>query len=216
MIMKRAVIFGAGQTGRGFIAPILINNGFHITFLDHNQTLVKQLKDEGTYTIKYFGNTRNPVTITDYEAYAIQDETEAVTALSHADAIFTSVFASHVAELSEVLKKAVRASDHKLTIVCCENGVNARQPLLDAGIDAVISAGVILCTTIQPNSNRLELLCQDVNELPIDGGVEGMTLHIDGMPLEMRFNDLIERKIYTYNFISAIVSYLGWYLGYLE
>ena len=41
--MKKAVIIGAGQTGRGFIAPIVQENGYAITFLDKDHALVEQL-----------------------------------------------------------------------------------------------------------------------------------------------------------------------------
>ena len=42
--MKKAVIIGAGQTGRGFIAPIVQENGYAITFLDKDHALVEQLR----------------------------------------------------------------------------------------------------------------------------------------------------------------------------
>ena len=42
--MKKAVIIGAGQTGRGFIAPIVRENGYAITFLDKDRALVEQLR----------------------------------------------------------------------------------------------------------------------------------------------------------------------------
>ncbi len=34
------------------------------------------------------------------------------------------------------------------------------------------------------------------------------------MPLNNNFTSLIQRKIYTYNFISAVIAYLGWYKKY--
>ena len=43
--MKKAVIIGAGQTGRGFIAPIVRENGYAITFLDKDRALVDQLRN---------------------------------------------------------------------------------------------------------------------------------------------------------------------------
>ena len=44
--MKEAVLIGAGQTGRGFIAPILQTNAYHITFIDKNKELIDRLKAE--------------------------------------------------------------------------------------------------------------------------------------------------------------------------
>lgn len=93
--MKKAVIIGAGQTGRGFIAPIVQENGYAITFLDKDHALVEQLRKEKEYTVSYFGGKREPQHISGYSALTT-DEKEAVNALVEADVVFVSVFASHV------------------------------------------------------------------------------------------------------------------------
>lgn len=212
--MKKAVIIGAGQTGRGFIAPILDSNRYHLTFLDKDEALIRQLKEEKLYLVRYFGGKREERVIENYQAYSVEDPA-ALEELLEAELIFVSVFASHVAELTELFKKAAaKKKDGKLTIVCCENGVHVKKPLTDAGLDAVISEGIIFCTTLSPDRKKLDLISQDYPELPLDGGVEGFHAEIKGMPLEKDFSSLIQRKIYTYNFISAIVAYLGSYKGY--
>ena len=75
--MKKAVIIGAGQTGRGFIAPIVQENGYAITFLDKDHALVEQLRKEKEYTVSYFGGKREPQHISGYSALTT-DEKEAV------------------------------------------------------------------------------------------------------------------------------------------
>ena len=79
--MKKAVIIGAGQTGRGFIAPIVRENGYAVTFLDKDRALVEQLRKEKEYTVSYFGGKREPQIIRDYTAW-VTDEEEAVEALT--------------------------------------------------------------------------------------------------------------------------------------
>lgn len=212
--MKKAVIIGAGQTGRGFIAPILIENGYAITFLDKDEALISQMTDEKEYTIRYFGEKKEAKVVRNFKAYSTESP-EALSEICNADYVFVSVFASHIAELIELFRKASEEKkDGKLTIICCENGVNVKKPLVDAGIDAVISEGIIFCTTLKPKKDKLDLICQDYPEIPVDGKVQGLDLQIEGMPLEKDFPSLIQRKIYTYNFISAVVCYLGSYKGY--
>lgn len=212
--MKEAVLIGAGQTGRGFIAPILQANAYHITFIDKNKELIDQLNAEKSYTVHYFGDTKKPIHITGYDAYTTAEE-EAVEKLAHSDLITTSVFAGNIKELVGLLRAAAEQCDEKqLRIICCENGVHVKQPLVDANISNSISEGVIFCTTLQPEEKSLALISEDVAELPVDGSVKGMPPDLQGMPLEADFPSLIQRKIYTYNFMSAIVAYLGDYLQY--
>ena len=212
--MKEAVLIGAGQTGRGFIAPILQTNAYHITFIDKNKELIDRLNAEKSYTVHYFGDGKEPVTITGYDAYTTVDE-EVIEKLAHSDLITTSVFAGNIKELVGLLSAAAELCGEKqLRIVCCENGVHVKQPLVDANISDSISEGVIFCTTLQPKEKSLALISEDVAELPVDGSVKGMIPDIAGMPLEADFPSLIQRKIYTYNFMSAIVAYLGDYLQY--
>lgn len=215
--MKNIVILGAGQTGRGFIAPIMKENGYSLTFIDKDRDLIYQLKKEKAYQITYFGNVKKPCTIETYDAWCSCDE-QAIHAIAEADILTTSVFASHITELIPLLQKGIacRTKPEKLIIVCCENGVHVKQPLIEASLDAILSEGIIFCTTRKPDSASLDLLCEDYPDLPVDGSVEGMNWNVHHMPLEHKFSTLIQRKIYTYNFISAVVAYLGSYCGYDE
>lgn len=211
--MKNAVIIGAGQTGRGFIAPILVQNNYHITFLDKDEKLIEKMNQEGKYKISYFSDVKESITIDQFEAYSITSN-EAVEKIRSSDIVCTSVFSNHLSDLIPIFKESEKNREKPLQIACCENGVNVKKDLVEAQLNAVITEGIIFCTTLRPSQDSLDLLCEDINELPIDASPEGLDFHVDRMPLEPKFNDLIQRKIYTYNFMSAVVSYLGWYKGY--
>lgn len=209
--MKEAVIIGSGQTGRGLIAPILQNANYHITFLDKDREIIYKLNQEGKYQIEYFDICQK-VIIQNFNAIYIHDE-EAILAIASADIIFTSVFVNNIQDLIPLFEKAQRIKNGKLTIICCENGINVKKDLVNANLDAIISEGVIFCTTIKKD-NSLDLMSENNRILPIDGSVKGLNLDVSEMPYEYNFKNLIERKIYTYNFMSAVIAYLGYYKGY--
>lgn len=48
----RAVHFGAGNIGRGFIGEVLAENGFDITFVDVNEQIIDSLNEKRRYTIE--------------------------------------------------------------------------------------------------------------------------------------------------------------------
>lgn len=211
--MKKAVVIGAGQTGRGFITPILQKNEYRVTFIDKNETLIKKLNDEKKYRIRFFGNQFNDIIIDEFNAF-LNTQTEALNALVEADIIVTSVFAQNLKDLLPLLKKVEENRTLPMQIICAENGVNIKKVLVGGLSRAIITEGVIFCTTVQPSIEDLDLECEPVFSMPIDGSVKNLNIHIEGMPCDMNFKNLIQRKIYTYNFMSAVVSYLGWYKKY--
>lgn len=50
----RAVHFGAGNIGRGFIGEVLAANGFEITFVDVNHTIIDALNERKEYEIELY------------------------------------------------------------------------------------------------------------------------------------------------------------------
>jgi mannitol-1-phosphate 5-dehydrogenase len=56
--MKQAVIFGAGNIGRGFIGQLFSEAGYFVTFVDVDQPLLDALNATGRYTIRLVSNQR--------------------------------------------------------------------------------------------------------------------------------------------------------------
>lgn len=207
----KVVIIGAGRTGRGFVAPIFFNNGCKITFLDNNCDLIKMLNDKKKYTVDYFDQREHAVVIDRYSALFVEDP-KAISAIAEADIVTTSVFAQNLSQLGPLLVNGIEERNNyknKLTIITVENSVNAPDMLKDYNMNADISAGVIFCTSV--NSSELDITSEYGLQLPVNAEKISSQFDIDGMPLVENFDTLIRRKIYTYNFMSALISYLGSY-----
>ena len=49
--MKKAIQFGAGNIGRGFIGCLLHQAGYHVVFADVVEEVLKEINEKGIYTI---------------------------------------------------------------------------------------------------------------------------------------------------------------------
>ena len=119
---------------------------------------------------------------------------------------------THLVSLKKGL--AVRTKDD-IDILTAENGVNVKQDLMELCEDQRVhlAEAIVFCTTIGEKWS-LDILSQNLDYLPYDVVALGHTLPYENMVAEEKLDVLMQRKIYTYNCISAVVSYLGYYKKY--
>ena len=90
--MKLAVHFGAGNIGRGFIAPVLQENDYKVTFVDINKELINKVNSLKKYNINSLGIKNNTsLLIEDIEGVNLNDTSIVNNKLAEADLITTSV-----------------------------------------------------------------------------------------------------------------------------
>jgi mannitol-1-phosphate 5-dehydrogenase len=221
-IKKNAVIIGAGCTGRGFVARFLKNADYHITFLDKNENLIKKMQEKKSFTVFYGGNHGEDV-IDGFEAFNFYEDT-AIEKLAEAEVIFASVRTSNLADLGANLYKAFQQKKEKnaaaaLKVVLCENGLDFHKILRDS-VDKIgennilITEAAIFCTTIAKENSTLDILSEEYFSMPYDTDIGGFTLDIPGIDGINNMGLLMQRKIFTYNCLSACIAYPGYYKGY--
>ena len=59
--MKQAIIFGAGNIGRGFMGQLFSESGYFVTFADVDRTLLEALNAKRSYVIRLVTNERTEV-----------------------------------------------------------------------------------------------------------------------------------------------------------
>ena len=90
--MKTAVHFGAGNIGRGFIAPILQENEYEVIFVDINSELIKQINNLNQYKITSLSlETSTNQTVENVCGIDLNDNSKLTEKISEADLITTSV-----------------------------------------------------------------------------------------------------------------------------
>ncbi len=217
MECNTVTIIGAGCTGRGFIARLLNSPSTRIIFIDQSKTLVDQLNAHKRYSI-YVGSARQEHVISGYQAYQIEDPA----ALSSVDSdyFFVSVGEQNLPSLAGFFDQlCALPSPKKLRVVLCENGISPKNVLQKSLSEKTskrieITQGAIFCTTIPENNHSLDILSEDYSEISYDVDDNLFTLPYPNFNPKRNFDSLLERKIYTYNCLSACIAYTGYMRGY--
>ena len=121
---KLAIHFGAGNIGRGFIAPVLQDNGFEVIFVDVDNTLISKLNSIKKYNVSNFSKSKeNNILVENFSAIKLNNLSELESALSKADLISTSVGPDH---LSSVLSRIANVELEKRAVfIAFENKYRA-------------------------------------------------------------------------------------------
>lgn len=210
--MKKILIIGAGKTGRGFIPQYIKDS--EIYFADQNKELVQKLQCDNQYTIEFYGKTNKKLTVKYEKACHIKSE-EFYHLAQTVDFIFISIDVSHYEDMMQDLNLAFNQRTKSLTIITFENAICASQKiysLLPQKIMfqlTILDAGVF-CTTNE--SNHLNMMSQDLLYLPIQ--YSEISLPLVPITLINDFKKLMERKLYTYNCLSAVICYQGYVYQY--
>lgn len=205
----KVVIVGSGRTGRGFIAPFFFQNNDEVIFVDKDEDLIDKLNAEKVYDVYSF-TTDDVFNVNNYSAYKNEQSVEQI---AEADVVVTSVFADNLEDLAPLFIKSIakREKDEKLLIICAENGVDVKKKLIDCDIDADITEAAIFCTSVNTGEGLDITSEKDITLFINDYFDHEVDIKVPGIQFTNTFDDLIQRKIYTYNFLSAVLAYYGFY-----
>ena len=102
---KLALHFGAGNIGRGFIAPVLQQNDFEVIFVDVNKELVSSINENREYKVSTIGNKNSIKHIKDVSAVDIEDKTNLQKLVEQSSLISTSVGPKFVPEIAAAINE---------------------------------------------------------------------------------------------------------------
>ncbi|KAH8880250.1 mannitol-1-phosphate 5-dehydrogenase [Thozetella sp. PMI_491] len=133
---KKAVHFGAGNIGRGFVACFLHNSGYEVVFADVMAPLIDKLNAQPSYKVIEVGTegtTEN--IITNYRAINSRtQEEDVINEIATADVVTCSVGPNILKFIAPVIAKGIdrRPSDAApIAVIACENAIGATDTLAE-------------------------------------------------------------------------------------
>lgn len=217
--MKKAVVIGAGQTGRGYVTRYLTQKNYDIVFIDINHELVKKMDTDKEFSIHFYNKDCTPVHVSDYRIYDAFTE-EAQRAIHESDYIFTAVGEQNLKNVAEQIKDGFKDKQKNTVIITCENGINParvlRSSLQDLGCikGYAVSQTAVFCSTVNLLQTRLDILSQNETYFPYDCDEFTGDFDFNGAVKIHNFEEFLKRKIYTYNCLAGLISYCGYIKGY--
>ncbi len=238
--MKKAIMYGAGNIGRGFIGQLLSQSGYEVVFIDVNLEVVEALNREGQYPIRFVRDSGNEeVIIAPVRAVLGFDAQRVAEEISGADLMATAVGAGMLPEIAENIASGIRhrwkkLGHRSLDIIICENLMGADHYLKDlvmahmclkeketlekhvGFVAASIGRMVPVSTPEMQEGNLLRVCVEAYDALPVDrGGFRGEIPSIKQLIPYSPFDFYVQRKLYVHNMGHAITAYLGHMHDYL-
>lgn len=226
----KAVHFGAGNIGRGFIGKLLYESGFSTCFVDVNRTLVDLLNEEKEYCVQLANETKDDSIVKNVWAINSAEEPNLVVEeIAQADLVTAAVGATilpHIATLlANGLKQRLKSNAKPLTIIACENMVggtdflkeNVYELLTDderKQFDDLYSFPNAAVDRIVPNQQNEDPLLVKVEpffEWVVDESmIKSGNPPVEGITFVQDLTPFIERKLFTVNTGHATAAYLGY------
>ncbi|MCI7353759.1 MAG: mannitol-1-phosphate 5-dehydrogenase [[Actinobacillus] rossii] len=233
----KALHFGAGNIGRGFIGKLLADSNVEVIFADVNESVINLLKTNRTYGVKIVGDSVNTVEqVKNVTGVNSKDEAAIIALFNEVDLVTTAVGPNVLKIIASTVAKALESrlasgNTKPLNIIACENMVRgttflkeqvfthlnqAIKDQVETLIGFVDSAVDRIVPPVQPDENDpLLVTVEEFSEWIVDKTqFKGKIPAIKGMEQTDNLMAFVERKLFTLNTGHAVTSYYGKSKGY--
>lgn len=228
----KAVHFGAGNIGRGFVGLLLHEAGYELVFADVNADLIADLAAASVYRVHEVGENPAVHVVDNFRALNSATETDALIAeIATADVVTTAVGPTILPRVAPVIAAGLarRSSDlAPVAVIACENAINATDQLAGyvkthvptgewervGSRAAFANTAVDRIVPAQPAGAGIDVTVETFYEWVIErGAFHGAPPPITGAIFVDNLGPYIERKLFTVNTGHATVAYLGFLEG---
>ena len=234
--MKKAIMYGGGNIGRGFIGKVFSDSGYEVCFLDIMQPLIDEMNRRHGYTVRIVSNAET-VEAPVKNVRAVNSSTpQALEEIATCDIMATAVGVNVLPKIAPVIaegvKKRMRESGKPLDIILCENQLEAdvlmrgwiNERLNDEEkawaeknlglVEASIGRMVPPLTAEEKAKDSLLICVEPYCQLPVDkAAFKGEIPDLVGLVPYTPFGFYIKRKLFLHNMGHAMVAYFAYQQG---
>ena len=226
--MKKAVQFGAGNIGRGFIGALLSQSGYQVVFADVAEAIIDKINEDKTYTVHVMDVDCKDQKIENISGVN-STKPEAIDEIASADLVTTAVGLVILPRIAPTIAQAIEKRmengvKEPMNMIACENAIRGTsqlkksvyENLSDDGKayaeEYVVFADCAVDRIVPPvkSENFIDVVVEEYFEWDVEkSGLKGEFPQIKGMTLVDDLMAYIERKLFTLNTGHCITAYLG-------
>ncbi|MFO7916624.1 MAG: mannitol-1-phosphate 5-dehydrogenase [Anaerolineae bacterium] len=237
--MPKAVIFGAGNVGRGFLGQLFSESTYNVVFVDIDERLIRRMRSQGSYIIRLVDNQHTEeVEVGPVTGLLSGERKKVAKVLAEASLGAIAVGARALPHIAPLVAHGIdtrlrQGVDAPLNIIVCENLKGASSIFcdmvaehLDARAQEYMKNHVGFVSTVIARmvpelpaglcaQDPTLIITEPYKELPVDrSAFVGDIPEIVGMQPRDNFAFYTARKLYLHNMAHAILGYLGYRRGY--
>ncbi|MDL2237007.1 mannitol dehydrogenase [Christensenellaceae bacterium OttesenSCG-928-K19] len=235
--MKKAVMYGAGNIGRGFIGKVFSDSGYEVCFIDIDEQVIDAFNDKREYRVHIVSDEEEHYeTVTN--VYAVNAASpQAAQEIADCDIMATAVGVNVLPYIVENIAKGIALRMENgggpLDVILAENQLDVDKIMremiykrLDAGtkawtdknlglVEASIGRMVPPLTPKEKAADPLLIAVEPYAELPVDSqAFKNEIPDLVGLKPFSPFSFYIKRKLFLHNMGHAVCAYLGWQKRY--
>ena len=221
---KTAIIYGAGNIGRGFTAQLFNLSGYDIVFIDVDERIVAAMNEYGEYPIYITdGDTQKykEMKITSVSAVNGRDNEAVAEAIKTADIMATAVGVNVLPYIVKPVVMGLKLRKSPIDIILCENKIDADTYFggmaaaeIDVSDISFIRTSVGCMVPAVPEHIKalhpLAIAVENYRTLYVDGsGFKHGVPDIANVKAVDPFEICIQQKLYMHNMSHAATAYIG-------
>ena len=208
--MKLAVHFGAGNIGRGFIAPVLQENNYEVVFVDVNKGLIEQINLLKGYRVSSIGqNSSTDLFVKNINGLLLDDKESLYKKLSETDLITTSVGPKFV---KDIFNLAINTKTKKpQTFIAFENMYRASTAnSIDSSQSKLVLIDAVVDKIVPPqNANSLDVTVEEYGSIILDDNIEAKPLNESKIVSYRNYENEFYKKLWLLNGLHLKLAYFG-------